>query len=50
MAAFKWRQFAGEVILWAVRWYCRYGINYRELEHREAKYLTTAATMASSNA
>src|SRR5919112_958064 len=32
MAAFKWRHFAGEVILWAVRWYCRYGISYRELE------------------
>jgi transposase, IS6 family len=32
MPAFKWRQFAGEVILWAVRWYCRYGISYRELE------------------
>jgi IS6 family transposase len=32
MSAFKWRQFAGEVIPWAVRWYCRYGISYRELE------------------
>jgi IS6 family transposase len=32
VSAFKWRQFAGEVILWAVRWYCRYGISYRELE------------------
>ena len=32
MSAFKWRQFTGEVILWAVRWYCRYGISYRELE------------------
>jgi len=32
VAAFKWRQFAGEVILWAVRWYCRYAISYRELE------------------
>ena len=32
MLVFKWRQFAGEVILWAVRWYCRYGISYRELE------------------
>ena len=30
MSAFKWRQFTGEVILWAVRWYCRYGISYRE--------------------
>jgi transposase-like protein len=32
MPGFKWRQFGGEVILWAVRWYCRYGISYRELE------------------
>jgi IS6 family transposase len=32
MSAFKWRHFAGAVILWAVRWYCRYGISYRELE------------------
>ena len=32
MSAFKWRQFAGEVIHWAVRWYCKYGISYRELE------------------
>ena len=32
MSAFKWRHFAGEVILWAVRWYCRYGISDRELE------------------
>lgn len=23
---------AVEVILWAVRWYCRYGISYRDLE------------------
>jgi transposase, IS6 family len=29
---FRWRHFAGEIILWAVRWYCRYGISYRELE------------------
>ena len=29
---FKWRRYRGEVILWAVRWYCRYGISYRELE------------------
>jgi hypothetical protein len=26
------RQLAGDVILWAVRWYCRYGISYRDLE------------------
>ncbi|MGZ8995000.1 MAG: hypothetical protein ACXW3P_00655 [Rhodospirillales bacterium] len=24
---FKWRHFAGEVILLCVRWYCRYGIS-----------------------
>lgn len=28
---FKWRHFEGRVILWAVRWYCKYGISYREL-------------------
>jgi transposase-like protein len=32
MSDFKWRQFQGGVILWAVRWYCRYGISYRDLE------------------
>ena len=32
MAVSRWRHFAGEIILWAVRWYCRYGISYRELE------------------
>ncbi|MBB6262494.1 transposase-like protein, partial [Paenochrobactrum gallinarii] len=25
MSDFKWRHFQGEIILWAVRWYCRYG-------------------------
>ncbi len=29
---FKWRRFKGEIILWAVCWYCRYGISYRDLE------------------
>ncbi len=29
---FKWRHFQGRVILWAVRWYCRYGISYRDIE------------------
>jgi transposase-like protein len=29
---FKWRHFVGEIILWAVRWYCKYGVSYRELE------------------
>ena len=32
MSEFKWRQFEGGIILWAVRWYCRYGISYRDLE------------------
>jgi len=32
MNDFKGRQFKGEIILWAVRWYCKYGISYRELE------------------
>jgi len=32
MSEFKWRHFQGEVILWAVRWYCRFGISYRDLE------------------
>jgi len=32
MSEFKWRHFEGEIILWAVRWYCRYGISNRDLE------------------
>ena len=32
MSEFKYRQFQGELILWAVRWYCKYGISYRDLE------------------
>jgi transposase-like protein len=32
MSAFKGRQFEGEIVLWAVRWYCRYGVSYRDLE------------------
>ena len=32
MLVFKWRHFEGEIILWAVRWYCRYGVSYRDLE------------------
>ena len=26
------RHFEGEIVLWAVRWYCRYGVSYRDLE------------------
>jgi transposase, IS6 family len=32
MSDFKWRHFAGDIILHCVRWYCKYGISYRELE------------------
>ena len=32
MSKFKCRHFEGEIILWAVGWYCRYGISYRDLE------------------
>ena len=28
---FKWRHFRGEIILWAVRKYCQYGVGYRDL-------------------
>jgi transposase-like protein len=29
---FKGRHFEGEIVLWAARWYCRYGVSYRDLE------------------
>jgi IS6 family transposase len=29
---FKGRHFKGEIVLWAVRPYCRYGVSYRDLE------------------
>ena len=29
---FKWRHFRGEIILWAVRWYCKYAVSYSNLE------------------
>jgi len=32
MSDFKRRHFEGEIILWAVRWYCHYGISHRDLE------------------
>ena len=31
-ADFKWRHFHGEVIMLCVRWYCKYGVSYRDLE------------------
>jgi IS6 family transposase len=32
MSDFKWKHFTGEIILGCVRWYCKYGISYRDLE------------------
>ena len=32
MRDFKGRHFGGEIVLWAVRWYSRYPISYRDLE------------------
>lgn len=31
MNDFKGRHFEGQIVLWAVRWYCKYGVSYREL-------------------
>ncbi len=36
-AVFKGRHFAPELILTCVRWYCRYGISYRDLEQMMAE-------------
>jgi len=32
MSEFKGRHFEGEIVLWVVRFYCRYGVSYRDLE------------------
>ena len=32
MGIFSSRHFPRDIILWAVRWYCRYGVSYRDLE------------------
>src|SRR3546814_19071415 len=37
MTDFKWRHFQGDVILSAVRWYCRHPISYRDLEEMLAE-------------
>ena len=37
MSDFKGRHFRGEIALWAVRWYCRYAISYRDLEQMMAE-------------
>ncbi|MBF9186245.1 IS6 family transposase, partial [Klebsiella pneumoniae] len=37
MNIFKGRHFQRDIILWAVRWYCKYGISYRELQEMLAE-------------
>ena len=32
VSIFAGRRYPKDVILWAVRWYCRYGVSYRDLE------------------
>jgi transposase-like protein len=32
MNIFKRRHFNNDIIIWAIRWYCKYGISYRDLE------------------
>ena len=32
MGIFKLRHFKYEIIIWAVRWYCKYGISYHDLK------------------
>ena len=32
MSEFKGRHFRGKIVLWAVHWYCRYAVSYRDLE------------------
>lgn len=52
MSDFKWRHFQGDVILWAVRWYCRYGVSYRDLERAFGigpSALTMAAALLAQN-
>ncbi len=34
MNPFKGRHFQRDIILWAVRRYCKYGFSYRELQER----------------
>ncbi|EXD72320.1 transposase tnpIS15 domain protein, partial [Acinetobacter baumannii 947299] len=37
MNPLKGRHFQRDIILWAVRWYCKYGISYRELQEMLAE-------------
>jgi hypothetical protein len=37
MNVFRGRHFTQDIILWEVRWYCKYGISYRELQEMLAE-------------
>jgi transposase-like protein len=37
MNVFNGWHFSCDIILWAVRWYCKYGISYRELQEMLAE-------------
>ena len=45
MNPFKGRHFQRDIILWAVRWYCKYGISYRELQEMLADVANGAKLM-----
>ena len=34
---FKWKHFEGDIILWLVRWYCRYALSYNDLKEIAAE-------------
>ena len=37
MNLFKWGHFEHDIIIWTIRWYCKYGISYRDLEEMMSK-------------
>lgn len=45
MSDFKGRHFTRDIILWAVRWYCKYGISYRELAEMLLKRGVSVVTL-----
>ncbi len=47
---FKWRHFHGLVILQCVRWYCKYGISYRDLEEMMGEKEIQSTLLTSSSA
>lgn len=34
---FKWKHHQGEIIIWLVRWYCRYALTYKDLKEIAAE-------------